>query len=64
MHLLHDLLFSAVRWGFTFTAAHVPGVENKLAEAISHFFWQEFRQLAPVAHSCPQLLLDSLTPPP
>ena len=30
MHLLRDLLFSAVRWGFTFTAAHVPGVKNKL----------------------------------
>ena len=28
MHLLHDLLLLAARWGFTFTAAHVPGVEN------------------------------------
>ncbi|CAH3148302.1 unnamed protein product [Porites lobata] len=68
MHLLRDLLFSAVRWGFTFTAAHVPGVKNKIADAISRFRWQEFRQLAPEAHSCPcpipQLLLDSLTPPP
>ena len=68
MHLLRDLLLSAARWGFTFTAAHVPGVENKIADAISRFRWQEFRQLAPEAHSSPcpipQLLLDSLTPPP
>ena len=68
MYLLSDLLFSAAHWGFTFTAAHVPGVENKIADAISRFRWQEFRQLAPEAHSCPcpipQLLLDSLTPPP
>ena len=67
MHLLRDLLLSAARWGFTFTAAHVPGVENKIADAISRFHWQEFRQLAPEAHSSPcpipQLLLDSLTPP-
>ena len=68
MHLLRDLLLSAARWRFTFTAAHVPGVENKIADAISRFRWQEFRQLAPEAHSSPcpipQLLLDSLTPPP
>ena len=68
MHLLHHLLLSTVRWGFTLTAAHVPGVENKIADAISRFRWQEFRQLAPEAHSfpclIPQLLLDSLTPPP
>ena len=68
MHLLRDLLLSAARWGFTFTAAHVPGVENKIADAVSRFRWQEFRQLAPEAHSSPcpipQLLLDSLTPPP
>ena len=68
MHLLRDLLLSGARWGFTFTAAHVPGVENKIADAISRFCWQDFRQLAPEAHlsPCPisQLLLDSLTPPP
>ena len=66
MHLLHDLLLSTARWGFTFTAAHVAGVENKIADAISRFRWQEFRQLAREAHSSPclipQLPLDSLTP--
>ena len=53
MHLLHDLLLLATRWGFTFTAAHVPGVENKIADAISCFCWQEFRQLALEAHPSP-----------
>ena len=37
MHLLRDLLLSAARWGFTFTAAHVLGVENKIADDISGF---------------------------
>ena len=68
MHFLHDLLLSAACWGFTFTAAHVPGVENKIVDALSCFCWQEFRQLALEAHSSPclipQLQLDSLTPPP
>ena len=45
MHLLCDLLLSAACWGFTFTAAHVHGVE-KIADAISCFHSQEFRQLA------------------
>lgn len=35
MHLLHDLLLLMARWGFTFTAAHVPGVEKKIADALS-----------------------------
>ena len=68
MHLLRDLLLSAARWGFTFTAAHISGVENKTADGISRFHWQEFRRLAPEAQSSscpiPQLLLDSLTPLP
>ena len=67
VHPLCDLLLSAAHWGFTFTAAHVPGGENKIADAISHFRWQEFRQLAREAHSSPcpipRFLLDSLTPP-
>ena len=51
MHLLCDLLLSAACWGFTFTAAHVPGVENNIADAISRFRCQvfKFRQLAPEA---------------
>ena len=35
MHLLCNLLLSAVRCGFTFTAIRVPGVDTKVAEAIS-----------------------------
>ena len=67
MHLLCDLLLSVAGRGFTFTAVHVPGVQNKIADAISHFNWQEFRRLAPEAQSTPclipQLILDSLIHP-
>ena len=67
MHLLRDLLLSAARWGFSFSAAHVPGVDNKVVDAISRFHWQEFRRLAPEAQAAPctvrRLLLDSLIPP-
>ena len=67
MYLLRDLLLSAGRWGFSFSASHVPGVDNKVADAISRFRWQEFRHQAPEAQAAPctvpQLLLDSLIPP-
>ena len=67
MCLLCDLLLSAAHFGFTFTAIHVPGVDNKVADATSCFHWQEFRRLAPEAKSTPcpipQLLLDDLILP-
>ena len=40
MHLIRDLLLSAARRGFTFSAVHVLGVQNKVADDISHFRWQ------------------------
>ena len=42
MHLLHNLLLSVAQCGFTFTAIHAPEVDNKVADAISRFRWQEF----------------------
>ena len=46
MQLLHNLLFSAARHSFSFSSQHVPGVNNQLADALSHFSWQEFWHLA------------------
>ena len=68
MHLLRNLLFSAACHSFSFSAEHVPGVNNQLADALSRFHWQEFRQLAPDAHPFPTLipppLLAELISPP
>lgn len=65
MHLLRDLLLSAAQFSFTIISVHVPGVQNKVADAISRFRLQEFRRLFPEAlsTSCqiPQHLLNSLT---
>ena len=64
MHLLRELLHCAARFGFTFTSCHVPGLQKKIADALSRFHWQEFRQLAPEAQpspcQIPQPLLDRL----
>ena len=68
MRLLRHLLSSAARFNFSFASQHVPGIHNCIADALSHFNWQEFRRLAPGAQSLPvsvpPQLLDELTGPP
>lgn len=49
MHLLRALLMAAARYNFSFEAKHLPGRENRVADARSRFNWQVFRQLAPEA---------------
>ena len=53
MQLLRNLLLSAVRYSFSFSAQHIPGVFNQVADALSRFLWQEFRQLVPGAQPTP-----------
>ena len=66
MRLLRHLLLSAARHSFSFSAQHVPGVNNQLADAISRFHWQDFRLLAPEVQPFPtpvppQLLTDLIS---
>ena len=50
MVLLHrHLSLLAARHSFVFTARHVPGKSNAIADAISRFEFQRFHQLAPYA---------------
>ena len=51
MRLLRHLLLSAARHSFSFSAQHVPGVNNQLADALSRFHWQDFHLLAPDSSS-------------
>lgn len=68
MRLLRHLLSSAARFNFSFASQHVPGIHNCIADALSHFNWQEFRRLPPGAQSLPvsvpTQLLDKLMGPP
>ena len=68
MQLLRTLLLSAARHSFSFSARHVPGVNNQIADALSCFRWQDLRQLVPDAqpHSTwiPPELLAALTSSP
>lgn len=53
MQLLRNLLLSAARYSFSLSAEHILGVFNQIADALSRFCWQEFRQLAPGAQPTP-----------
>ena len=68
MQLLRHLLSAAARHNFTFTAIHLPGIHNSIADALSRFRWQEFRRLAPEAlplpAPIPHQLWDLLISPP
>lgn len=48
------LTWSCVMGNFTLRAAHIPGLENKIADRLSRFKFQEFRDLCP--HAAPQSL--------
>ncbi len=47
MQLLRELMLGAARFNFTVSAKHVPGKENGIADSLSRFNMQVFRQLAP-----------------
>lgn len=64
MSLLRNLLFSAAHFSFTFSAEHVAGVRNGIADALSRFNMQAFRSMAPQSDhhptAIPAQLLSSL----
>ena len=64
MVLLRHLSLLAARHSFVFTARHVPGKSNTIADAISRFEFQRFHQLAPhaspTATLVPPWVLDQL----
>lgn len=49
MHLMRSLLLLAAHHNFSFSAIHVPGIHNGIADALSRFNWQAFYILAPAA---------------
>ena len=53
MHLVRHLLHSAAKFQFSFSALHIPGLCNSVADALSRFHWQDFRRLAPTALAAP-----------
>lgn len=52
--LVRRLTWTCVMGNFTLRATHIPGLDNKIADSLSRFKFQEFRTLCP--HAAPQSL--------
>ena len=67
-YLLRELSILAILANFTFTAVHLPGVKNQLADALSRFDFQAFFEAVPtaaaVSEEIPQNFLHRLLFPP
>ena len=51
MQLLRELFFGCAKWNFTLSAAHIAGSINTIADTLSRFQMQVFRQKAPMARA-------------
>jgi len=60
MQLLHSLFFIVAWHGITIRAAHIPGRDNTLADAISHNHMDVFFQQAPKASTIPSAIPEAL----
>ena len=56
MHLLRSLLKAAACFSFTFAAIQIPGRNNGIADALSHFNFQAFQSQAPQVKKFPILI--------
>ena len=55
MKLIRTLTWTAAVCNFHFTARHLAGIKNKIADSLSRLLLQQFRQLAPEADKDPQI---------
>ena len=53
MQLLRELFLCVARFNIKVMVKYVPGKQNAIADSLSHFNMQVFRQLAPQAHPTP-----------
>ena len=56
MHLVRELFLISARFDFRISAIHIPGKTNLLADALSHFNFQDFFRLAPHAQPTPKVI--------
>ncbi len=53
MRLLRDLFYTAATHNFHVNIAHIPGVDNSIADSLSRFQMERFHALAPDADDRP-----------
>ena len=58
MELVQGIFYICVKYEFEFSAIHVPGVKNKIADSLSRGQIKLFRSLAPNADDTMTLMED------
>ena len=59
MDLVRFLVLISMKHNFLVRARHVPGVNNEIADALSRFQVQRFRELTPGTDQTPCIILPS-----
>lgn len=49
MDLIRVITLQTLQYNFTFTATHIPGLDNSIADSLSRFQMDRFRTLVPSA---------------
>ena len=60
MHLMRSLFFLTARWNVVLACTHIPGVDNRAADALSRNNLPSFQNLVPGARSEPVLIPEPL----
>ena len=61
MHLVRAITILTLEHNFSFTARHIPGLDNSIADSLSRFPMNRFRHLAPNTSSSPCVISPSAT---
>jgi hypothetical protein len=60
MDLLRPIVLCTLKNNFMFTAKHVRGIDNGIADSLSRFQMDRFKQLAPLASPLPCVIPSSM----
>lgn len=60
MDLVRPIVLATLRFNFTFTAKHIAGFDNGIADALSRFQMNRFKKLAPLASPRPCAIPSSM----
>lgn len=60
MRLVRKLVLTCLQANISFSARYVPGTSNCIADALSRFQEDRFRELAPEARQCPESFMEEL----